>query len=127
MRFDSRFDRLSGEPSRGIAQDLQGRLVKCRREPSRLESRAGQSIYVLQPCGKRHGLRQCLPRIVGDDAAFLRSPIVLETVTAGAARQLRPWLRLHGQRHHIHRHPASKQVRVSGIREEGQLHSRGDL
>jgi len=85
-RFDSRFDRLSGESGRGIAQDMQGRLVKCRREPPCLESRPGQHLYMLQPYSKRRGLRQCLPRIVGDDAPFLRSPIMLKTVTAGAAR-----------------------------------------
>jgi len=86
MRDGSRFDRLSGESGRGITQDLQGRLVKCRREPSRLESRPGQHLYMLQPSSKRRGLRQCLPRIVGDDAPFLRTPMRLKTVTAGAAR-----------------------------------------
>ena len=109
-----------------MAQELQGGLVK-QREASPLEVRAGQCLYALQPCGKRCGLRQRLHRIVRDDATLLSVPMGLETVIAGAARQLRSWLGLHDQSNHIGRHPAGKQVRVSRIREQGELHRRRHL
>jgi len=124
--FDPRLDGLSRESGRGMTQEMQGGLVKPR-EALPLEIRAGQSLYALQPCGKRCCLRQRLHCIIGDNAAFLKAPMVLETVIAGAARQFRPWLCLHDQRHHIGWHPAGQQVRVSGMWEEGKLHSRGDL
>ena len=120
--FNPRLDGLSRESGRGLAQEMQGGLVKPREAPP-LEIRAGQRLYALQPCGKRRGLRQCLHRIVGDDTAFLQESPVLETVIAGTARQLRSRLRLHDQCHHIGRHPAGKEVRVSGVREENELDS----
>jgi hypothetical protein len=52
---------------------------------------------------------------------------VLKVVIVGAACQLRPWLRLHDQGNHIGRHPAGQQVGVSGVRQQGELHSRRDL
>jgi len=124
--FVLRLDGLSRESRRGMAQEMEGGVVKPREAPL-VEIRVGQSLYTLQPCGKRRCLRQRLHCIIGDNAAFLKTPMVLETVIASAARQFRPWLCLHNQRHHIGWHPASQQVRVSGIWEEGELHSRGDL
>ena len=114
--FNLRLDGIPRECGRGMAQELQRGLVK-QREASPLEIRAGQCLYVLQPCGKRCGLHQRLHRIVGDDATFLRVPMGLEMVITGAARQLRSWLGLHDQGNHIGRHPAGKQVRVSHIRQ----------
>ena len=98
-----------------MAQELEGGLIKPREAPP-LEIRPGQRLYTLQPCGKRRGLRQRLPRIIRDDPAFLRAPSMLKVVIVGAARQLRPWLRLHDQGNHIGRHPAGKQVGVSRVR-----------
>src|SRR5438876_10222137 len=92
--FNPRLDGLSRESGRGLAQEMQGGLVKPREAPP-LEIRAGQRLYALQPCGKRRCLRQCLHRIVGDDAMFLGTPMVLKTVIAGATCQLRSGLRLH--------------------------------
>ena len=114
--FNLRLDGIPRECGRGMAQELQGRLVKQRQAPP-LEICAGQRLYVLQPYGKRCCLRQRLHRIVGDDATFLRAPMGLETVIAGTACQLSSWLCFHDQGNHIGRHPAGKQVRVSRIRE----------
>lgn len=124
--FDRCLDGLSRESARGMAQELEGGLVKPREAPP-LEIRAGQRLYVLQPCGKRRGLRQRLPRIIRDHTAFLRAPSMLKVIIAGAACQLRPWLRLHDQGNPIGRHPAGKQVCVSGVRKQGELHSRRHL
>ena len=52
---------------------------------------------------------------------------MLKGVIAGAARELRPWLRLHDQGNHIGRHPAGQQVGVSGVRQQGELHRCRDL
>jgi hypothetical protein len=98
-----------------MAQELEGGLIKPREAPP-LEIRPGQRLYTLQPCGKRRGLRQRLPRIIRDNAAFLRAPSMLKVIIAGTACQLRPWLRLHDQCNHIGRHPAGKQVGVSRVR-----------
>ena len=123
MLFDLCLDGLSGEAARGMTQELQGGQVKSREAPL-LEICAGQRLYALQPCGKRGCLRQRLHGIVGDNATFLRAPMVLEPVIAGAACQLRSWRRLHDQRPYIGRHPAGKEICVSGIWEEDELHSR---
>ena len=124
--FDRCLDGLSRESARGMAQELEGGLVKPREAPP-LEICTGQRLYALQPRGKRRGLRQCLPRIIRDNTAFLRVPRMLKVIIAGTACQLRPWLRLHNQGNHIGRHPAGKQVGVSGVRKQGELHSRRHL
>ena len=124
--FDRCLDGLSRESARGMAQELEGELVKPREPPS-LEICTGQRLYALQPCGNRRGVRQRLPRIIREDPAFLRAPSMLKVVIAGAARQLHPWLRLHDQCNHIGRHPAGKQVGVSGVRQQGELHRRRHL
>ena len=123
--FILRLDGLSRESTRGMAQELEGGMVKPREAPP-VEIRAGQSLDSLQPFGEVRGLRQRLHGIVGDDPALLKAPMVLETEIAAAARQFRPGLCLHHQRHHVGWHPASQQVRVSGIREKGELYGRGD-
>lgn len=117
---------LSRESAHGRAQELEGGLVKPREAPP-LEICTGQRLYALQPYGKRCGLRQRFHRIIRDNAAFLRAPRMLKVIIAGTACQLRPWLRLHDQGHHIGRHPAGKQVGVSGIWKQGELHSRRHL
>jgi hypothetical protein len=121
--FDRRLDGLSRESARGMTQELERELVKPGETPP-VEIRTGQRLYALQPCGKRRGLCQRLPRIIRDNPAFLRAPSVLKVVIVGAARQLRPWLRLHDQGNHIGRHPAGQQVGVSRVRQQGELHSR---
>ena len=124
--FNSRLDGLSRESGRGLAQEMQGGLVKPREAPP-LEIRAGQRLYALQPCSKRRGLRQRLHRIIRDNTVFLRAPKGLKVIIAGAACQLRPWLRLHDQSYHIGRHPTGKQVGVSGVWKQGELHRRRHL
>ena len=109
-----------------MAQELEGGLVQPREAPA-LEICTGQHLYALQPCGKCRSLRQRLPRIIRDHTAFLRASRMLKGVIAGAACQLRPWLRLHDQGNHIGRHPAGKQVGVSGVRKQGELHRRRHL
>jgi hypothetical protein len=54
--FDLRLDGLSRESARGMAQKLEGELVKPGEAPP-LEIRTGQRLYALQPGGKRRGLR----------------------------------------------------------------------
>jgi hypothetical protein len=124
--FDRCLDRLSRKSARGMAQELEGGLVKPR-EASSLEVCTDQRLYALQPCGKRRSLRQRLHRIIRDNTVFLRAPSMLKVIIAGAACQLRPWLRLHDQGNHIGRRPTGKQVCVSGVRKQGELHSRRHL
>jgi hypothetical protein len=124
--FDCCLDRLSGQSARGMTQQLEGGLVKPR-EALRVDICTDQGLYALQPRGKRRGWRQRSRRIERDHPAFSRTPGMLEAVIAGAACQLSPWLRLYDQRNHIGRYPTGKQVGVSGVRKQGDLHSRRHL
>jgi hypothetical protein len=42
--------------------------------------------------------------------------LMLEAIIPGTARQLEAWLRLHDECPCMGRHPAGKQIRISGIR-----------
>ena len=93
MLFDRRLDGLAGESTVGLAQELEGKLIRPREAPP-FDIRIGQGLYALQPCGKRRDLCQRLFRIIRDDTAFLRAPRLLKGIIVGEARQFRPWLRL---------------------------------
>ena len=48
-----------------------------------------------------------------------------KAVIARSTREFSPRVRFHYQRDYVGRDPADEQIRVSGIREDGELYGRG--
>jgi hypothetical protein len=100
-------NRSTGESGRGVAQDLQGRLVKPWKAIF-AEISPGHCLYMLQPGSHCRCLRQGSHSVVRNDPMFMVAAMILKMVIAGSARQLSSRVSLHNERGDVGRYPTDK-------------------